>query len=157
MLVHIWIYWYLWLWNVVLIPGTLSLWLVSCELLKNENSPLTCKVSEGRYIIFLLFNMSYLINWLIDVCWFVITIQILHSKLGRNSDAGEPSLGIKSAILYEGSITYFDPRLYGCDIGTCLEVLLSFTALRFHSLANWFLKLHWWFLICFLNCYCYGM
>lgn len=50
-------------------------------------------------------------------------MQILHSKLSRNSDAGEPSVGIKSAILYEGSITFFDPRLYGIDIGTCLEVL----------------------------------
>ncbi|KAK9267391.1 hypothetical protein L1049_009816 [Liquidambar formosana] len=31
--------------------------------------------------------------------------------------------GIKSALLYEGSITVFDSRLYGFDIGTCLEVI----------------------------------
>lgn len=49
--------------------------------------------------------------------------KLLHSKLSRNSDAGEPSGGIKSAVLYEGSITFFDPRLYGFDIGTCLEVI----------------------------------
>ncbi|KAF6139508.1 hypothetical protein GIB67_015465 [Kingdonia uniflora] len=40
--------------------------------------------------------------------------KVLHSKLssGRN---------IKSALLYDGSITVFDSRLYGFDIGTCLE------------------------------------
>lgn len=44
--------------------------------------------------------------------------KILHAKLSAKSDAG-----IKSAILYHGSITEFDPRLCGFDIGTCLEVI----------------------------------
>ena len=48
-------------------------------------------------------------------------VQILHSKLNAN----EASAGIKSAILYDGSITEFDPRLCGFDIGTCLEVMPS--------------------------------
>ncbi|KAF4376923.1 hypothetical protein F8388_022639 [Cannabis sativa] len=46
-------------------------------------------------------------------------IRILHSKLNAN----EACAGIKSAILYHGSITEFDPRLCGFDIGTCLEVI----------------------------------
>ncbi|XP_062093293.1 small RNA 2'-O-methyltransferase [Humulus lupulus] len=45
--------------------------------------------------------------------------KILHSKLNAN----EASAGIKSAILYDGSITEFDPRLCRFDIGTCLEVI----------------------------------
>ncbi|XP_034897464.1 small RNA 2'-O-methyltransferase isoform X3 [Populus alba] len=44
--------------------------------------------------------------------------KILHAKLSAKSDTG-----IKSAILYDGSITEFDPRLCGFDIGTCLEVI----------------------------------
>ncbi|KAL5727335.1 hypothetical protein ACHQM5_000545 [Ranunculus cassubicifolius] len=42
--------------------------------------------------------------------------KLLHTKLNRNKT-------IKSATLYDGSITVFDPRLYGVDIGTCLEVI----------------------------------
>ncbi|XP_065847121.1 small RNA 2'-O-methyltransferase [Euphorbia lathyris] len=42
--------------------------------------------------------------------------KILHSKLSSET-------GIKSAILYDGSITQFDSRLCGFDIGTCLEVI----------------------------------
>ncbi|KAJ0975753.1 hypothetical protein J5N97_017718 [Dioscorea zingiberensis] len=43
--------------------------------------------------------------------------KILHSKLSVNSS------NIQSAILYDGSITEFDSRLCGFDIGTCLEVI----------------------------------
>jgi hypothetical protein len=48
-------------------------------------------------------------------------VQVLNSKL----DAGVTSIHIKSLILYEGSITNFDSRLHGIDIGTCLEVFLN--------------------------------
>ena len=48
-------------------------------------------------------------------------MQILHSKLEK-LDAMVPTSRIQSVILYEGSITVFDPRLHGYDIGTCLEV-----------------------------------
>ncbi|XP_048229208.1 small RNA 2'-O-methyltransferase isoform X1 [Ricinus communis] len=45
--------------------------------------------------------------------------KILHTKLSStNSDSG-----IKSAVLYGGSIIDFDSRLCGFDIGTCLEVI----------------------------------
>ncbi|KAL9345628.1 hypothetical protein Peur_060481 [Populus x canadensis] len=44
--------------------------------------------------------------------------KVLHAKLSSKSDAG-----IKSAILYDGSITEFEPQLCGFDIGTCLEVI----------------------------------
>ncbi|GMH01422.1 hypothetical protein Nepgr_003261 [Nepenthes gracilis] len=47
--------------------------------------------------------------------------RILHLKLAK-SQAIVPS-GIKQALLYEGSITVFDSRLHGFDIGTCLEVI----------------------------------
>lgn len=50
-------------------------------------------------------------------------MQTLHSKLATNSEAVVASNGIKSALLYNGSITLFDSRLYGFDIGSCLEVL----------------------------------
>ncbi|GMP71655.1 hypothetical protein CsSME_00029978 [Camellia sinensis var. sinensis] len=49
--------------------------------------------------------------------------KIIHAKLSRSSDATVPSAGLKSAVLYYGSITDFDSRLYGFDIGTCLEVI----------------------------------
>ncbi|KAF8408765.1 hypothetical protein HHK36_004834 [Tetracentron sinense] len=52
--------------------------------------------------------------------------KVLHSKLSINSDTVTPSTSIKSALLYDGSITDFDSRLYGFDIGTCLEVPLTF-------------------------------
>ncbi|XP_068655378.1 small RNA 2'-O-methyltransferase [Aristolochia californica] len=42
--------------------------------------------------------------------------KMLHSKLSVNST-------VRTAVLYEGSITDFDSRLYGFDIGTCLEVI----------------------------------
>ncbi|KAL0300548.1 UNVERIFIED_CONTAM: Small RNA 2'-O-methyltransferase [Sesamum radiatum] len=47
----------------------------------------------------------------------------LHSKLNRLLDSKEPSSKIKSAVLYDGSITKCDSRLHGFDIGTCLEVI----------------------------------
>lgn len=46
--------------------------------------------------------------------------KIVHSKMSKNSLCQE---SIKSAVLYDGSITEFDARLYGFDIGTCLEVI----------------------------------
>ncbi|KAJ7969133.1 Small RNA 2'-O-methyltransferase [Quillaja saponaria] len=49
--------------------------------------------------------------------------KVLHSKLGMNLDADVPYRGIKSVVLYDGSITTFDSRLSGFDIGTCLEVI----------------------------------
>ncbi|XP_043689681.1 small RNA 2'-O-methyltransferase-like [Telopea speciosissima] len=49
--------------------------------------------------------------------------KALHLKLSENSDPAKPSRGIKSALLYDGSITVFDSRLGGFDIGTCLEVI----------------------------------
>ncbi|GAB4840701.1 hypothetical protein Ancab_021468 [Ancistrocladus abbreviatus] len=48
--------------------------------------------------------------------------KILHSKLVKSQDVG-PMYGVKQALLYEGSITIFDSRLHGFDIGTCLEVI----------------------------------
>uniref|UniRef100_A0A0A9CZY1 Small RNA 2'-O-methyltransferase n=1 Tax=Arundo donax TaxID=35708 RepID=A0A0A9CZY1_ARUDO len=32
-------------------------------------------------------------------------------------------ISVPTAVLYDGSITDFDSRLYGVDIGTCLEVI----------------------------------
>ncbi|CAH1434758.1 unnamed protein product [Lactuca virosa] len=49
--------------------------------------------------------------------------KTLHSKLSNNSSVPIKSSCIKSALLLDGSITTFDSRLYGCDIGTCLEVI----------------------------------
>lgn len=49
--------------------------------------------------------------------------KVLNSKLDANPDAGVTRTDIKSVILYEGSITNFDSRLHGFDIGTCLEVI----------------------------------
>ncbi|PQQ21239.1 small RNA 2-O-methyltransferase [Prunus yedoensis var. nudiflora] len=43
--------------------------------------------------------------------------KILNSKLDASMSA------INSAVLYDGSITAFDSRLSGFDIGTCLEVI----------------------------------
>ncbi|KAB2601553.1 small RNA 2'-O-methyltransferase-like [Pyrus ussuriensis x Pyrus communis] len=48
-------------------------------------------------------------------------LPIRHSKLNSNSDASTSAM--KSAILYDGSITNFDSRLSGFGIGTCLEVI----------------------------------
>ncbi|XP_041023719.1 small RNA 2'-O-methyltransferase-like isoform X1 [Juglans microcarpa x Juglans regia] len=49
--------------------------------------------------------------------------KILHSKLSRNTDGNGPITCVKSAILYDGSVTDFDSRSCGFDIGTCLEVI----------------------------------
>lgn len=59
---------------------------------------------------------------------------MLQSKLNTNLDSEAPSNRIKSAILYEGSITIFDSRLCGFDIGTCLEVTVSLSIL---IVINW--------------------
>ncbi|XP_027089661.1 small RNA 2'-O-methyltransferase-like isoform X1 [Coffea arabica] len=49
--------------------------------------------------------------------------KMLHSKLNSKLDYKVSSNRIKSAVLYDGSITNFDSRLCGFDIGTCLEVI----------------------------------
>ncbi|KAL2477180.1 Small RNA 2'-O-methyltransferase [Forsythia ovata] len=49
--------------------------------------------------------------------------KTLHPKLNRKLCAEVPSKEIKSVLLYKGSVTIFDSRLYGFDIGTCLEVI----------------------------------
>lgn len=49
--------------------------------------------------------------------------KVLHSKLSSVHGKDSPLSSIKSALLYDGSITTFDTRLYGFDIGTCLEVI----------------------------------
>ncbi|KAK1277087.1 Small RNA 2'-O-methyltransferase [Acorus gramineus] len=49
--------------------------------------------------------------------------KMVHSKLSMNSNHGIENASLKSAELYYGSITDFDPRLYAFDIGTCLEVI----------------------------------
>ncbi|KZV39536.1 small RNA 2'-O-methyltransferase-like [Dorcoceras hygrometricum] len=47
----------------------------------------------------------------------------LHTKLNSLLDAKDTSSVIKSAVLYDGSITAYDSRLHGFDIATCLEVI----------------------------------
>ncbi|KAL3631590.1 hypothetical protein CASFOL_024574 [Castilleja foliolosa] len=47
----------------------------------------------------------------------------LHTKLNRLVESEEPSSKIKSAILYDGSITKFDSKVCGFDIATSLEVI----------------------------------
>ncbi|XVF26334.1 hypothetical protein REPUB_Repub14bG0007300 [Reevesia pubescens] len=49
--------------------------------------------------------------------------KVLHSKLTTESDPDAPCRSIKSAVLYDGSITDFDSRFCGFDLGTCLEVI----------------------------------
>ncbi|XVF23082.1 hypothetical protein REPUB_Repub13aG0007300 [Reevesia pubescens] len=49
--------------------------------------------------------------------------KVLHSKLTMKSDPDAPCMSITSAVLYDGSITDFDSRLCGFDLGTCLEVI----------------------------------
>ncbi|RZC48344.1 hypothetical protein C5167_041297 [Papaver somniferum] len=44
-------------------------------------------------------------------------------KLSAVHGKDSPLSSIKAALLYDGSITTFDTRLYGFDIGTCLEVI----------------------------------
>ncbi|MQM10615.1 hypothetical protein Taro_043510 [Colocasia esculenta] len=48
--------------------------------------------------------------------------KILHTKLTMNSGHSMQRT-IKSVVLYDGSITDYDTRVYGIDIGTCLEVI----------------------------------
>ncbi|XP_057544786.1 small RNA 2'-O-methyltransferase [Amaranthus tricolor] len=48
--------------------------------------------------------------------------KVLNSKLEK-LETSMPTSKIKSAILYDGSITTFDSRLNGFDIGACLEVI----------------------------------
>ncbi|KAL9224853.1 hypothetical protein vseg_000848 [Gypsophila vaccaria] len=48
--------------------------------------------------------------------------KVINSKLEKLK-AAVPTLPIESVILYEGSITVFDSRLYGYDVGACLEVI----------------------------------
>lgn len=55
----------------------------------------------------------------------LLIVQVLHSKLTMMSDPEAPCKSIKSAVLYDGSITDFDSRLCGFDLGTCLEVFKS--------------------------------
>ncbi|CAH9077114.1 unnamed protein product [Cuscuta epithymum] len=49
--------------------------------------------------------------------------KILHQKLSASMDTELSSKKVKSAVLFYGSITDFDSRLYGFDIATCLEVI----------------------------------
>ncbi|KAK3023926.1 hypothetical protein RJ639_043596 [Escallonia herrerae] len=49
--------------------------------------------------------------------------KTLHSKLSPNSNTLLSNNRLKSALLYEGSVTNFDHRLSGFDVGTCLEVI----------------------------------
>lgn len=44
----------------------------------------------------------------------------LHQKLSKKSTM---QTNVPTAVLYDGSITDYDSRLYGFDIGTCLEVI----------------------------------
>lgn len=45
---------------------------------------------------------------------------------------------VPTAVLYDGSITDYDSRLYGFDIGTCLEVMdpTSGTSLLYSYLVS---------------------
>ena len=65
-------------------------------------------------------------------CWF--SLQILHSKLSTEPNSHVPRTPIKSAVLYDGSITDFDPRLCEFDIATCLEVLSNY---RYFHILSW--------------------
>lgn len=47
----------------------------------------------------------------------------LHTKLNSLLGVEDTSSVIKSAVLYDGSITEYDSRLHGFDIATCLEVI----------------------------------
>ncbi|KAG6385251.1 hypothetical protein SASPL_154082 [Salvia splendens] len=49
--------------------------------------------------------------------------KLVHSKLNSLLDPNEPTSEMKSAALYYGNITEFDPQLHGFDIATCLEVI----------------------------------
>ncbi|KAF3777670.1 hypothetical protein EJ110_NYTH36836 [Nymphaea thermarum] len=49
------------------------------------------------------------------------TKMTLYSNLSRKSGLQLQHTNFKTVVLYEGSIIEFDRRLYGVDIGTCLE------------------------------------
>ncbi|XP_031499970.1 small RNA 2'-O-methyltransferase isoform X2 [Nymphaea colorata] len=49
--------------------------------------------------------------------------KTLYSNLSRKSGLQLQHTNFKTVVLYEGSIIEFDHRLYGVDIGTCLEVI----------------------------------
>ncbi|KAM7256589.1 hypothetical protein ACFE04_012330 [Oxalis oulophora] len=49
--------------------------------------------------------------------------KMLNTKLNTKLETDVSSEGIKSLVLYDGSVTVFDNRLHGFDIGTCLEVI----------------------------------
>ncbi|KAI4370929.1 hypothetical protein MLD38_019220 [Melastoma candidum] len=66
--------------------------------------------------------------------------KILHTKLNKSIDADSPCSSIESAILYDGSITEFDSRLQGFDIGTCLEVIEHMEEDQATSFGNIVLK-----------------
>ncbi|XP_041023721.1 small RNA 2'-O-methyltransferase-like isoform X2 [Juglans microcarpa x Juglans regia] len=65
-------------------------------------------------------RVEYAVKHIRESC---ATTLILHSKLSRNTDGNGPITCVKSAILYDGSVTDFDSRSCGFDIGTCLEVI----------------------------------
>lgn len=61
----------------------------------------------------------------------LLPLQSLHTKLNSLLGVEDTSSVIKSAVLYDGSITKYDSRLHGFDIATCLEVLgFSFFTLK---------------------------
>ncbi|KAM5587448.1 small RNA 2'-O-methyltransferase-like [Rosa sericea] len=62
--------------------------------------------------------------------------KILNSKLNSTSDADTSCTPLKSAILYDGSVTDHDSRLCGFDIGTCLEVIEHMEEDQAHLFGN---------------------
>jgi hypothetical protein len=54
-----------------------------------------------------------------DVFHLCPNLQSLHQKLSKKSLM---QTSVPTAVLYHGSVTDFDSRIYGFDIGTCLEV-----------------------------------
>lgn len=56
----------------------------------------------------------------------LLTRQILHAKLAKKEEEDSAAgSSVRSAVLYGGSITDYDSRLHGFDVGTCLEVRWS--------------------------------
>lgn len=82
-----------------------------------------CRIFDWFYFVSGVFLPHFYI-WA-KVKALILPMQLLHSKLNRLSDSNDPSSKIKSAVLYDGSITNFDSRLRDIDIATCLEVLTS--------------------------------
>ncbi|XP_050367959.1 small RNA 2'-O-methyltransferase-like [Argentina anserina] len=62
--------------------------------------------------------------------------KILNTKLSSTSDVDISSTPLKSAILYDGSVTDSDSRLCGFDIGTCLEVIEHMEEDQAHLFGN---------------------